>query len=322
MRRRMLAIVAAVALLAPLGVTATGATPHRAARACRGCPLPVVRAPGQWQPTRGMRWQIQLQASSGHCATGGFSTSSAAPPYGGGPDVSPTVFAIDLYADDGACPAYAAGTPNADAVDAIHTAGGYAIAYISAGSWERWRPDAGVYIAYDNTCGGCLLGKTLGGYPDERYVNIHAGEPRRFLLHRMKVRMRRAVGAGFDGVYFDNQDEYHWTDTGFPITRRDQLLYLTRLLNAARRLGLAAGPNNDILQTARFEPYADLQINESCFRYSECRFMRPMLDAGKPVFEIEYSKPLSAYCPAANRRHFSTIKKVPALYDLPWVSCR
>jgi hypothetical protein len=46
-----------------------------------------------------MRWQIQLQASSGHCATGGFSTSIAAPPSGGGADVSPAVFAIDLYAD-------------------------------------------------------------------------------------------------------------------------------------------------------------------------------------------------------------------------------
>ena len=322
MGRRVFVVLAAVVVLAALAGTRVGATPQRSVLACRGCPRPAVIGPGQWQPTRGMRWQIQLQASAGHCATGGFSTSIAAPPYGGGADVSPSVFAIDLYADEGACPTYAPGTPNTDAVTAIHAGGGYAIAYISAGSWEQWRPDAAAYVTYDKACGGCLLGKTLGGYPDERYVNIHAGEPRRFLLHRMKVRMRRAVAAGFDGVYFDNQDEYHWADTGFPITRHDQLMYLTRLLNQARFLGLAAGPNNDILQTVRFEPYADLQINESCFRYSECRFMRPMLDAAKPVFEIEYSKPLSDYCPAANRRHFSTIKKVPSLYDLPWVSCR
>jgi hypothetical protein len=41
-----------------------------------------------------------------------------------------------------------------------------------------------------------------------------------------------------------------------------------------------------------------------------------------PVFQIEYGKPLSGYCPAANRLGFSTIKKRPALYDRPWVSCR
>ena len=323
MKRSLLIAVIALGSLAAVPVaapTATAAPPPPTA--CRGCPPPVPLPGGAWHPQRGDRWQIQLQSAPGACATGGFDAAVTGPPFGGGPDVQPSVYAIDLYADDGRCGAYAPGTPNTDAVAALHASGDRAIAYISAGSWEAYRPDALAFVRYDRACGGCLLGATLGGFPDERYVNISRPRTRRFLLERMRIRMERAASAGFDGVYFDNQDEYHWADTGFPITRHDQLLYLTRLLNIAHRLGLSAGPNNDIEQTARFEPYADLQINESCFRYSECGWMRPMLRAGKPVFQIEYTKPVSGYCPAANRRGFSTLKKQPALYAYPWVPCR
>ena len=44
--------------------------------------------------------------------------------------------------------------------------------------------------------------------------------------------------------------------------------------------------------------------------------------AGKPVFQIEYTKPLAGYCPSANHQGFSTLKKQPALFAYPWVPCR
>lgn len=313
-------LVAASVVVPSLAVPAEAS--QAPASACHGCPPPAPLPGGAWHPARGDRWQIQLQAVAGHCATGGYVTDVSGVPWTGGAPVEPDVYAIDLYADDGRCPHIHRGTRNHRAVAALHDSGRRAIAYISAGSWEAYRPDARAFVRYDRRCDGCLLGKTLGEFPDERYVNIHDPATRRFLLGRQRIRMRRAAAAGFDGVYFDNQDEYHWADTGFPIDQHDQLMYLTRLINIAHHLGLAAGPNNDIVQTARFLPYADLQINESCHRFHECRFMMPMLKAGKPVFQIEYRHRLDTYCPSANRLGFSTIKKQPALYDLPWVSCR
>jgi hypothetical protein len=99
-------------------------------------------------------------------------------------------------------------------------------------------------------------------------------------------------------------------------------MYLTRLINEAHRLGLAAGPNNDILQARLYASYADLQVNESCFRYHECGRMNPMRAAGKPILEIEYAATPSSFCPKANSLGIDSIRKSPDLYDLPWVPCR
>ena len=322
LRRLALVLTLVVAALSGAAAPAhASADLVRAPRACDGCPAPVPCRGGCWTPAADLRWQIQLQWVKGFCPTGGINTAVTAPPFTGGTPVTPTVIAMDMYADSDHC-SYGPSTANKPAVDAVHTAGGFAIAYVDAGTWERWRPDAGAFVAFDHRCGGCLLGKTLGGFPDERYVNIHDPAERRFLLQRMRLRMKKAAGAGFDGVYFDNQDEYHWAATGFPITRHDQLMYLTRLANIAHRLGLAAGPNNDILQTGKFQPYVDLQVNESCFRYSECGYMRPMLTAGKPILEIEYGAAPSTFCRKANALGIDSIRKSPDLYDLPWVPCR
>jgi hypothetical protein len=329
-RARFMAVLMTAALVVPAVASASArvhnpAAPHTAAiaaaAACHGCPPPVPLPVGAWHPVLAARWQIQLQGVVGHCATGGFVTDVSGPPFGGGASVAPDVYAIDLYVDHGRCPSIPAGTVNRAAVTALHAAGRHAVAYVDAGSWERWRPDAGAFVRYDHRCGGCLLGATLGGFPDERYLNISNPRTRTFLLARMRTRMLRARRAGFDGVYFDNQDEYHWAPTGFHITRHDQLVYLTHLIDVAHRLGLAAGPNNDIEQTAAFTPYADLMINESCHRWHECGWMWPMLRAGKPVFQIEYRRPMAAYCPSALRQNFSTIFKQPALFARPWVAC-
>ena len=50
-------------------------------------------------------------------------------------------------------------------VSRIHAEGGHAICYLESGAWENYRPDASQYPA-------SVLGNAVGGYPDERYVDI------------------------------------------------------------------------------------------------------------------------------------------------------
>lgn len=309
-----------VPIRAPLVVAR--ASPPRPAVACKGCPKPVV-CKGCWQPPVDSRWQIQLQGVKGFCKTGGIDTSVSARPYGGDVRVEPVVYAFDTYVDDGACPKFDPGSPNRVAVKAIHQQGGFAIAYVDAGTWEQWRTDQQVFVTFDDRCKGCLLGDALGGYADERWFDIGNDQGQRdFLLERMEKRIRDAARAGFDGVYFDNQDEFQYASP-FDISAHDQILYLTDLLNIAHRHGLAAGPNNDLLQVDRFEAYADFMINEQCFQYTECFHMNPMIAAGKPVFEIEYrASQHVTFCAKAIRRDYNTIRKDVDLYDYPWRPCR
>ena len=296
-------------------------TNARAATACPGCP-PPVKFEG-WHPTGSLRHQFQLQGVPGQfCHTGGYNTEVSGPSFLG-EVVEPQVYAIDLYADDGACPNYKPGTLNTDAVKRLHAHGKRAIAYISIGAWEAYRPDARTFEVFDRQCGGCLLGKDYFGSHDTRWFNLNNNHGQRdFLYAMMAVRILKAKRAGFDAVYFDITDNYN-NDTGFNIRARTQLLYNSTLLNMAHVAGLAAGLNYDILQVKQLEPYEEFHIDESCWVYSECYYFDPVRNAHKPVFEIEYVSNPADVCPAANQlSNFFTVFKSFDLYDFPWEPCR
>jgi hypothetical protein len=121
------------------------------------------------------------------------------------------VYGIDLYAADGT-------TLNSAAVSAIHAGGGHAVCYVSAGSWEDWRPDAGAYPAN-------VLGAS-NGWPGERWVDIRRTD---ILGPILDARVAKCKTAGFDAVDFDNVDGYTNT-TGFPLSASQQLTF-NRMIN-------------------------------------------------------------------------------------------
>ena len=294
--------------------------PTFAATACPGCPAPL---PFQgWHPTGALRHQFQLQGVPNRfCSTGGYNTHVDGPSFLGD-IVSPDVYAIDLYADDGACPNYKPGTLNTDAVKALHARGKRAIAYISIGAWESYRPDAAKFLAFDRRCGGCLLGNSYFGSEDSRWFNLNNNHGQRdFLYFMMAARILKAKRAGFDAVYYDITDGYR-NPTGFNISARTQLLYNSTLLNMAHLAGLAAGLNYAILQVKQLEPYEEFHIDESCWVFDECYYFDPLRQARKPVFEIEYVSNPADVCPAANQlSNFFTVFKSFDLLDFPWEPC-
>jgi hypothetical protein len=266
-----------------------------------------------WTPALGARWQYQLQPNATYASTGGVNVAITAAPYGGGGAVAPDVFDIDLYASDGK-------TPDSAGVAAIHAAGGHAICYVDAGTYEDFRPDAADYTAFDASCSGCLLGQN-NGWPGEKWLNVNDDKGQRtFLLAELGKRLDECVGAKFDGVEFDNVDGYANT-TGFTISAATQETFDIALASLAHQKGLSVALKNDVAQISDLAPYFDYAVNEQCAEFAECDQYAPFLNQNKAVFNVEYNVQPSTFCAPAIAAKISGIAKQLALNDVPWTPC-
>jgi hypothetical protein len=124
----------------------------------------------------------------------------------------------------------------------------------------------------------------------------------------MLERITLAAQKGCDGVDPDNVDGYA-NATGFPLVAEDQLAYNIFLATAAHQTGLGVGLKNDLEQISSLAAYFDWAINESCFTYQECDLLLPFIQAGKPVFVIEYQLALESFCPQAINLNFNAMQK-------------
>jgi len=253
--------------------------------------LPVN--PG-WHPPLGTRWQYELQPPVDTTVTGIA--------WQGGATVAPQAFDIDLYEADGVTPASAT-------VAQIHALGAKAICYVSAGSWEDWRPDAAAYPAV-------VKGRS-NGWPGEKWVDIRRLD---ILLPILSARVDACVAAGFDSVEFDNVDGVSNT-TGFKLSQADQIRFNRALADLAHTKGLSVGLKNDLAQLTPLFAWFDYAINEQCSQYTECDLYDPWTDAGKHVVQVEYSASLAAFCPDAIAHGRSGIKKGLDLEATPYTPC-
>ena len=199
------------------------------------------------------------------------------------------VYDLDLFDND------------AGVIAALHAQGRKVICYISAGSWEEWRPDADQFPAG-------VIGRDYAGWPGEKWLDIRQIEA---LAPVMRARLDLCRDKGFDGIEPDNIDGYT-NDTGFPLTEADQLSYNRWLADEAHARGLSIGLKNDPDQAADLLPYFDWALTEDCFAEGWCEAMLPFIQAGKPVFAAEYTDSgvsLEQACPQARRLQFSLILK-------------
>lgn len=206
---------------------------------------------GEWyRPELATTWQWQLTSAE----SVGVNTSY---------DVD--VYDIDLF-DVGA-----------DEIAALQAEGRRVICYFSAGSYEEWRSDADSFDSDD-------LGDELDGWAGERWLNIRSPKVLEIMLGRLDL----AVEKGCDGVEPDNVDGYT-NETGFLLVADDQLAYNRSLANAAHERGLAVGLKNSGDQASALVDYYDFSLNEQCHEYDECEQLRPFTDAGKPIWNAEYT---------------------------------
>jgi hypothetical protein len=242
-------------------------------------PSPVA-CPGCWHPPIVVSWQWQL----------------AQPPK------IAALLDVDMYDVDGF-------ESSARLVTAMHERSIIAVCYLSAGTWEKWRPDA-------SDLPQRVLGKS-NGWPGERWLDIRA---LKVLKPIMRARLAMCRRKGFDAVEYDNVDGYQ-NATGFPLSGGDQLRYDVFLANAAHRRGMSALLKNDLGQIEKLLPYFDASLNEQCFQYRECGALTSFIDAGKPVFQVEYKLDTATFCPKASAKDFNALRKRLAL-DAWRVPCR
>ena len=221
-----------------------------------------------WQPTPGTSWQWQLSGTP-----------------------VDTSFDVDAYDVDGF-------DNDAALVAEIHATGARAICYISAGSWENWRPDAGDFP--DRVKG------RSNGWPGERWLDIRRIDDLRPI---MESRMDMCLSKGFDAVEPDNVDGYA-NRTGFPLTYQSQLLYNRMLAEEAHERGLAVALKNDTDQVEDLVDHFDFAIVEECYSYRECPAYSPFVQKNKAVLAAEYNKKnKAAKCAKAERLQFSLVFK-------------
>ncbi|EKF73777.1 hypothetical protein A11A3_11873 [Alcanivorax hongdengensis A-11-3] len=204
-------------------------------------------------------------------------------------------------------------TPQAT-IDDLHASGHKVICYFSAGTFENWRDDKGRFTTADK-------GRRLGDWPGERWLDIRSDNVRSIMADRLDL----AASKGCDGVDPDNMDGYS-NRTGFPLTYQDQLTYNIYLASEAHARGMAVSLKNDLGQVNDLVATADFAVNESCHQWDECDLLQPFIDAGKPVFHIDYlysQDPLgrAALCQQMNQRQFRSLTLPQALDDSFRFSC-
>lgn len=203
---------------------------------------------------------------------------------------------------------------NATTITALHNQGRKVICYFSAGSYENWRPDAG---SFNNKTD---LGKPVDGWAGEWWLNTNSTNVREIMLSRLDL----AAVKGCDGVDPDNVDGYD-NDNGLGLTQADAINYVNFLADAAHARNLSIGLKNAgeiIPQVLGKMQYA---LNEQCVQYGECDTWQPFVEAGKPVFHIEYpdgapkvaAQKVDSICGNASAKGFETLLKEMDLGD--WV---
>ena len=200
--------------------------------------------------------------------------------------VDAEIYNIDLFDTD------------QEIITALRSRGVFVMCYFNAGAYEDWRPDA---IAFPIEA----LGNDMEGREGETWLDIRLIDA---LAPVMESRLDLAAEKGCDGVDPDNINGYE-NETGFPLTYNDQVAYNVYLSRQAHKRGLSIGLKNDLNQIPELLPYFDWILNESCFDYQECDLLMPFIQAGKPVFIIEYELDPDEFCAEAKAQGFNAIHK-------------
>jgi hypothetical protein len=189
--------------------------------------------------------------------------------------VDADLFVVDLFDTDSA------------QVTQLHNAGRIVIAYVSVGTLESWRPDAARFPR-------AAAGKMLSQYPDEVWLDVRDADVRSV----MQARFQRAVDKGFDGVFASTVGAYK-QDSGFALTREDELGYHQFLTGAAHALRLNIGMSSDFELSRELAAEYDWAIANSCIAKDTCAAFAPLQAKGLPVFDLETDGDHAAVCEKA-----------------------
>jgi hypothetical protein len=208
-------------------------------------------------------------------------------------------------------------------VGQLHAAGKIVICYLDTGAWESYEPDATLFPGKPGWKKGdpatdVILRGT--GWDGENWLDIRRSQWTRF-APVIWARLDLAKSIGCDGVEPD-QNNPVGNNPGPAIGTADEKAWYLEVAAQAHARGLSVGMKNGVEVTDADTAAAfDWNLNEECFFYDECDALDPFTDAGKMVFQTEYtadwkSRGLStpaavagAVCSGARQRGYATLIK-------------
>lgn len=168
----------------------------------------------------------------------------------------------------------------AETIKTLQDEGHYIACYFSAGSREQGRED------YDDFPPEAV-GAPLRDWPKENWVDVRNEQIRQVMTRRIDI----AAEKGCNGVDPDNTDGYLPDNDAqiYPnMTSTDAIDFVKFLCATANAKGMQCGLKNGGDLAATLVQYTDWEINEECAAKEECVQLKPVVDAGKPVFHVEY----------------------------------
>ncbi|MDM4722946.1 endo alpha-1,4 polygalactosaminidase [Micromonospora sp. WMMA1363] len=148
-----------------------------------------------------------------------------------------------------------------------------------------------------------------GRRPGSRWLDIRRWDT---LRPALADRLRLCRGKGFGAVAITDADAYA-NRSGFPLDFDEQLRFNRLLAELARSLDLSPGLVNAVPLVAALAPDFDFAVNEECVRLAVCAKLLPFVEAGKPVFHVEYGGSAEDFCVTTVGYGFVSIRKERAL---------
>ncbi|WP_229399402.1 endo alpha-1,4 polygalactosaminidase [Micromonospora okii] len=171
------------------------------------------------------------------------------------------------------------------------------VCQVAVGAYAATDPDADRYPA--------AARGAAGPRPGTRWVDVRWWDALEPIL---ADRFRLCRGKGFGAVALADADGYAHRN-GFPLDFDDQLLFNRRVATLARSLDLSPGLLGDVPQVAALAPDFDFAVDEECVRLRRCGRLLPFVDAGKPVFHVEYAGDADDFCVTTMGYGFASMRK-------------
>jgi hypothetical protein len=161
------------------------------------------------------------------------------------------------------------------------------VCYIDDGGWEPYRQDAKQFPA-------SVIGNKMSGW-NEIYLDIRSPIVRVLMSKRMDT----AKSKGCDAIEPDVMDTYTDKNSGFPITKNDEIDYAKFWSQAVHDRGMKVALKNDAELVSTLASDFDFSIAEQCFDYKECPSYNPFIKANKAVLVAEYTRYNASRCAKA-----------------------
>lgn len=157
----------------------------------------------------------------------------------------------------------------------LHDAGKHYLCYLSGGSLEPFRSDAGQFPPE-------TIGKPLAEFPKEHWLDVRSAAVRELMTKRVQA----LAAAGCDGVP-PSSLAVHASDTGFNLTLDDALDYARWLAERIHAAGMSAGLSAPADMTSQLWPTFDYGLGIGCVGGTQCAEYGVFETAQRPVLYIE-----------------------------------